>query len=117
VQKHVTRTYLDRGAAPNLAAVADHFNLSKMAPKRMFDRHSEYIASIGKQDLLHLIRSSTLDETPRQVLLAEIAPYQGVAHRLCAETASESGADPGTAYYNACARDPQTTSQGPFPGL
>ncbi len=77
VYKHVHRTYLDKGAAPNFAAVSTFFGLSKMAPRRMFDRHSAVIANMGKHDPLGSIRSSTLGETQKQDLIAAIAPYRG----------------------------------------
>jgi len=86
VHKYVTRTYIDKGVAPNFAAVADHFKLNKNAPRRMFDRHSKAIERIGKSDPLPSIRSSTLDETRVQDLIAEIAEYEGAVQKQKVES-------------------------------
>ena len=50
VYKHVNKTYVDKGLAPNFAAVADHFSLSMNAPLRMFERHSKVLEKIDHKD-------------------------------------------------------------------
>ncbi len=86
VHKHITRNFLDKGLAPNFASVADHFGLSKNAPKRMFDRHSVAIEISGSHDPLPTLRQSTLDETRRQELIAEVAKYKGAVQEQRVES-------------------------------
>jgi hypothetical protein len=80
VYKHITRTYTDRGLAPNFAAVSDHFGLTKMAPQRMFDRHSKSIENAGKENILP-VRASILDEKRVAELIAETRQYEGAVQK------------------------------------
>ena len=76
VFKHIEKTYLDQGVAPNFSAVSDHFGLSKNAPRRKYDRH---VASIQCQedDPLPLTRESTLNINSKRLLMEEVAKYAG----------------------------------------
>jgi hypothetical protein len=82
VYKHVIKTYVDKGLAPNFAAVADHFSLSKNAPLRMFERHSKVLQKIDRKDPWDgSLRTGTLDEKRQDELLSAVASYKGAVQK------------------------------------
>jgi hypothetical protein len=79
---YVIKNYVDKGISPNFAAVADHFSLSKNAPSRMFERHSQSLQKFEKIDPWNnSLRTCTLDEPRQQELIATVASYKGAIQK------------------------------------